>query len=105
MSVAPEGFLPAPVRPASGPRGAPYSADSTGGQGGAGPVQVRFAEVIRLQPGDRLLIHVDGGLGMGPGGSQDLAEQVIRALKIDELSFNMPVAVTGPGFRLEVIRP
>lgn len=101
MSVAPGDLVP--TLEASGPRGAPFSR----GPAAAAPGAPRVTEVarLRLQPGDRLILQVDGQHGMGPGGGGDLIRQVAEALKLDELGFDVPIAVLAPGFRLMVVHP
>jgi hypothetical protein len=104
MSIAPEGV--APTIAAAGPLGAPFARDSTHGPGDLGqPPAIRLAEVLRLQPGDRLIIHADGTVGLGPGGAHKLAAEAHDALRLGELGFDVPVLVTAPGLRIEVLRP
>ena len=68
-------------------------------------VEIRFVEVLPLRQGDRLIIHVDGTVGMSAGGGQRAGEQVRDILKLGELPFDVPMLVVSPGFRIEVARP
>lgn len=68
-------------------------------------VDVRLVEVLPLREGDRLVIHVDGSVGMSAGGAHRAADQVREILKLDELPFDVPMLVVSPGFRVEVTRP
>jgi hypothetical protein len=68
-------------------------------------VSLTAVEVLRLQPGDRLLVHADGALGIGGGGAHKIASQLAILLKLDELPFDVPVCVAAPGLRVEVLRP
>lgn len=106
MSIAP-GSMAETLR-ASGPRGAPF-----GGRTGPvsteapvdGEVTIRLAEILRLQPGDRLLVHADAAVGISAGGCHKLATQLNDAFRLDELGFDVPVVVAAPGLRVEVLRP
>lgn len=68
-------------------------------------VAVRLVEVLPLREGDRLVIHVDGSVGMSAGGAHRAADQVREILKLGELPFEVPMLVVSPGFRVEVARP
>jgi hypothetical protein len=95
---------------AAGPKGAPFGAP----RGTAEPelqghqrdgVTIRSVDIVRLQPGDRLIVHADGDLGLGGGGAHKIAQQLNDLLRLDELGFDVPVCVTAPGLRVEVLRP
>jgi hypothetical protein len=78
------------------------------GRAGVSPataVSLTAVEVLRLQPGDRLLVHADAALGIGGGGAHKIATQLAALLKLDELPFDVPVCVAAPGLRVEVLRP
>ena len=62
-------------------------------------------EILPLQDGDRLIVHVDAAAGISAGGAQQAGELVRAALKLDELPFDVPVLVVSPGIRVEVARP
>ena len=68
-------------------------------------LDVRRVEVLPLREGDRLIIHVDGTVGMSAGGAQRAGEQVRELLKLDQLGFEVPMLVVSPGFRVQVARP
>jgi hypothetical protein len=106
MSIAPGRMMP--TSEVTGPKGAPYG-DRRGPATLEAPlgqdVTIRAVDILRLQPGDRLLVHAEGQLGIGPGGAGKLASQVRAMLKLDELGFDVPVVVTAPGLRIEVLRP
>lgn len=68
-------------------------------------LEVTRVEVLPLQPGDRLVVHVDGAAGLSGGGGHALGEHVRAALKLDELGFDVPVLVVSPGIRVTVARP
>lgn len=106
MSIAPGHQVP--TKAALGPKGAPFARDepiTAEFDLGPGAVQVTAAALLRLQPGDRIIIHAAGELGLGPGGAHNMARDVVRALKLDELEFDVPVVVAAPGLRIEVLRP
>lgn len=95
------------VSPA-GPKGAPFARTGPVSQTidlGPQEVTIRTVDIIRLQPGDRLLVHADGTLGLGAGGAHTIAKQLDALLKLDELGFDVPIVVSAPGLRLEVLRP
>jgi hypothetical protein len=62
-------------------------------------------EVLPLQEGDRVIIHVDGAAGMSSGGAAKAGQDVLAALKLTDLPFEVPVIVVAPGIRVEVARP
>ena len=66
---------------------------------------LRPVEVLSLQEGDRLIIHVDSAAGMSAGGAHQAGQKVRAALALDELPFDVPVLVVSPGIRVTVARP
>jgi hypothetical protein len=104
MSIAPGHMVP--TTEARGPKGAPFA--RTGPVTAEAPldreVTIRLVEILRLQPGDRLIVHADGELGLGPGGAHKIAAQLQELLRLDELGFDVPVCVSAPGLRIEVLR-
>jgi hypothetical protein len=93
---------PSFVRPA---RGSPFAAAARDGQPEPGMPEIRCVEVLPLRAGDRLIIHVDGSVGMSAGGAGRAGGMVREILKLDELGFDVPMLVVSPGFRVEVARP
>lgn len=75
------------------------------GQPASPVVQVSRVEVLPLQPGDRLIVHVEGAAGMSAGGGAEAGRRVRAGLKLDELPFDVPVIVVSPGIRVTVARP
>jgi hypothetical protein len=105
MSIDPG--MTVPTLPASGPRGAPFSDPRLNGPmvtaGSVAVPLIREVTRLHLAEGDRLLIHADGALGLGPGGAEQLAQQVAASLRLGELPFDVPVTVISPGLRVEVL--
>jgi hypothetical protein len=62
-------------------------------------------EVLPLQQGDRLIVHVDGSAGMSAGGAEAAGQRIRALLALDDLPFDVPVLVVSPGIRVQVARP
>lgn len=86
------------------------------GEGTIGPAHPEFTpdpgmppvtrvEVLSLQPGDRLIVHVDGAAGVSAGGAERAGHMIRSRLALDELPFDIPVLVVSPGIRVTVARP
>jgi hypothetical protein len=107
VSIAPGHTVPTTA--ASGPKGAPFAYEGLDVPDeiplGTGEPRIRMVDVLRLQPGDRLIIHADGEQGLGPGGAHQIARQAHEMLRLGELPFDVPVVVSAPGLRIEVLRP
>jgi len=71
----------------------------------AGLPEITRVEVLPLQPGDRLIVHVDGAAGMSAGGANRAGQYIRESLRLHELPFDVPVLVVAPGIRVEVARP
>jgi hypothetical protein len=69
------------------------------------PAPVTQVEVLPLQAGDRLIIHVDGAAGISAGGAHQAGQRIRDALKLGDLPFDVPVIVVSPGIRVQVARP
>lgn len=91
-----------PGMAASGP--APGPGQPAGHEPAAGP-EVTRVEVLPLREGDRLIVHVDGTVGMSAAGAHRAGLSVRDALRLDDLPFDVPVIVVPPGIRVEVTRP
>jgi hypothetical protein len=101
MSIAPGfGMASVPTSAAAGPLGAPFAGTHADHEPGIG-----LTGVVRLQPGDRILVHVSSEVGISGGGASKLARRLIDELKLDEIGFDVPVVVIAPGLRVEVLRP
>jgi hypothetical protein len=71
----------------------------------AGLPEITRVDILPLQPGDRLIVHVDGTAGMSGGGAARIGEIIRARLKLDDLPFDVPMLVVSPGIRVEVTRP
>jgi hypothetical protein len=80
-------------------------AEPWGAEQRAGLPEITRVQVLPLQPGDRLIVHVDGAAGMSMGGGQRIGELIRDGLKLGDLPFDVPVLVVAPGIRVEVTRP
>lgn len=75
---------------------------SPGPMPGAGDGLPQVTDIRRwqVQPGDRLIVHVDGSAGLGPAGAQEMARRLRDSLQLDD---SVLVVVIAPGFRVEVM--
>jgi hypothetical protein len=94
---------PAMATPLPAVQGGPGQVTTT--VAAAWPPPVTRVEVLPLKPGDRVIIHVDGAAGMSSGGAAKAGQDVLAALKLADLPFEVPVIVVAPGIRVEVARP
>lgn len=62
----------------------------------------RITEITRwsVKPGDKLIVHVSGLAGVGPGYAGEIASQVRAAFGLDE---STGIVVVTPGMRVEVM--